>query len=189
MRKKKFRVRRSYDETAEMYDRRYISIQNKKYLDIIKHFKIPSNEPILDVGAGTGLFSKFLEKQNQVISCDISFNMLKEGIKNNGLIFTIVCDSDALPIRRDSISIITCFSVIQNVPEPLNTINQFNLILKEGGKVILTALAKLFSLEKLHELTDNYCKVIDSWKLPIEDNAIVFHKPKKEKNSDNAIKD
>jgi len=189
MSKKKFKVRRSYDETAKIYDRRYLSIQEKKYFDIINHFQNFSNKLLLHVGAGTGLFSKFLKKQNQIISCDITFNMLKEGIKNNDLIFTVVCDSDSLPIRRNSVEIITCFSVIQNVPKPLDTINQFNIILKKGGLVILTALTKLFSLEELYQLTDNNYEIIDCWKLPIEDNALIFQKPKKEKNSDNAIID
>ncbi|MHA1400200.1 MAG: class I SAM-dependent methyltransferase [Candidatus Heimdallarchaeaceae archaeon] len=177
---KKFNVRFKYDQTATMYEKRYLEIQHVKYMAILNRCEIKDSDIVIDVGAGTALFSSFLQKQNQIICCDISIKMLKSAKQQNNSKFLVCCDSDFLPFKENCCDKVACFSVIQNLPAPEKTLKQIWNILKPNGTLILTALKKIFSLDDLEELTNktNFCN-IELWTLPLEDVATITKKEKK----------
>jgi malonyl-CoA O-methyltransferase len=80
--KLKKEVRNSFDKYASNYDR-YATIQREigsRLFERLDYLKV-SPRYILDLGCGTGFFSSLLKKkyrQAQIVSLDLSFNMLLE---------------------------------------------------------------------------------------------------------------
>ena len=46
------------------------------------------------------------------------------------------------------------FTVLQNMPEPSETLNQLKLVAKPGGKVVVTGLKKAFSLNAFMDVLE-----------------------------------
>ncbi|MHA2358227.1 MAG: class I SAM-dependent methyltransferase [Candidatus Heimdallarchaeaceae archaeon] len=180
MSKKKFDVRRKYDATARQYDDRYIDIQQSKYREVFANFDIEEGEVILDIGAGTGLLlDTFPSYVNSIFCCDFSFNMLKIGKEKHKNGNFICADSEKLPFREADL--VTCFSVLQNIPNPENTLIEFHSVLKKNKSLILTALQKKFSEKDLRKLVQDSCfEIIRIWSLTQEDISVIA--VKREKN-------
>ncbi|MBY9000215.1 MAG: class I SAM-dependent methyltransferase [Candidatus Heimdallarchaeota archaeon] len=178
---KKYEIRRRYDATAKQYDSRYLEIQTTKYQELFSEIKIKSSDIILDVGGGTGLLLDFLkENSSNVICCDISFNMLKIGKKKHTRGNFICADSDFLPFREEGFDKVFCISVLNNLPKYHKTMVEMNFLLHKKGKLVLTALTKIFSKVKIEELILNAnFAILKLWKLSIEDIAVLAKKNKK----------
>jgi len=178
MSKKKHDVMKRYNETASKYDDRYKIIQEKKYREIFSMIDYDITDIILDVGSGTGLLLDYLSSSiENIICCDLSFNMLVEGKKRHSKANFICADSDHLPFRDSSFNLTTCISVIQNLPEPLQTIKESFRILKRGGRFLLTALDKIYSDKKLRDICVRAGYEINKlWHLSVEDFSVVAKK-------------
>ncbi len=178
MTKKKHDVMKRYNETASKYDDRYRSIQEQKYREIFSMIDYDVNDIVLDVGSGTGLLLDYLSSSvENILCCDLSFNMLVEGRKRHNNAIFICADSDHLPFRDSSFDLTTCISVIQNLPEPFQTIEESFRILKDGGRLLLTALDKKYTDIELR----NICvkagyDVIKLWHLSVEDFSVIAEK-------------
>ena len=175
---KKFEIRRRYDATAKQYNQRYYTIQTKKYEETLQKIKFSNSDLILDVGGGTGLLldklSNFVE---QIVCCDISYNMLLEGkLKHNNGSF-VCADSDFLPFRNASFDKILCFSVLQNLPEPIKTVKELYRVLEFKGTSVSTVLTKIFTKNNLREIFEIAgFEIIQLWSLSIEDIAVIGKK-------------
>ena len=181
MNEKKQEIRLRYDSTANMYDNRYKNIQLQKYVETFAHIKLDHSDVIIDVGGGTGLLGDFLTNHHEnLIICDLSFQMLKEGKKKRNSLQYICADSDYLPFRENCSNIVTCFSVIQNLPLPQITLKEICEILKNNGMLILSALKNKFSLEDLQVLLSNLpLNQKNTLNLSLEDYAIIAQKKNK----------
>jgi len=182
MSKKKFVVRQKYDATAERYDDRYVTIQQRKYREVFSKFNIEKAEIILDIGAGTGLLlDSFPHLTNTIFCCDFSMNMLKMGKEKHKNGYFICADSEKLPFREVVADIVTCFSVLQNIPNPEIALTEFHSVLKNNETLILTALQKTFSEDMLKKLTQK-CgfEIKRIWSLTYEDSVVIA--VKREKN-------
>jgi len=178
MSNKKYDVRHKYDSTANRYDARYRDIQKQKYFEIFSEIEMVKNGTIIDVGGGTGLFLDYLQNKNfTIVITDISFEMLKEGRKKYLHGFFICADSEYLPLRKSSGDLVTCISVIQNLESPQKTLEECYFIVKKKKLFVLTALKKLFDLEKLAKKVEKIgFNVNKTWLLSIEDLTIVARK-------------
>lgn len=178
MNKKKFEVRRRYDATAKHYDTRYTNIQKQKYREVFSNINLLNYNLILDVGAGTGLLLDFCkEKVQEIICCDLSFNMLMEGKKKHHNGFFICSDIESLPFRKNSFDLCTSFSVLQNISDIDKLIAEKYLVLKEGGNLIITALGKKFDKNILkHTIDKTGFKLVNIWNLSIEDISLIASK-------------
>ena len=178
MSNKKYDVRHKYDSTADRYDTRYRDIQMQKYFEIFSKIKMVKNGTIIDVGGGTGLFLDYLQSNElTTIITDISVEMLKEGRKKNSHGFFLCADSEYLPLRKNSGDLITCISVIQNLENPQKTVKECYFVVKKNKYFVLTALEKLFHLEKLREIVEKIGFIlIKAWLLSQEDIAIIARK-------------
>ncbi|MHA1259563.1 MAG: hypothetical protein ACTSRO_07980, partial [Candidatus Heimdallarchaeaceae archaeon] len=95
MEKKKYEIRRKYDETAEIYDQRYEKIQLQKYIEVFEKIDITDSHIILDLGGGTGLLEQFLGvNAAKIFNCDLSFRMLQIGKKKQRNSSFILADSE-----------------------------------------------------------------------------------------------
>ena len=175
MRDKKYEVRRRYDATATHYDKRYLDIQMTKYSEIFSEIDVDNSELILDVGGGTGLLLDFMKNQtSNILCCDISFNMLKEGKNKHKTSHFVCADIDHLPFKENRFKKVICVSVIQNVPDPQLTLREIYSSLRCNGIIILTALTKLFSDSKIKEIMHKArFSILKLWQLSVEDISVI----------------
>jgi len=175
MSKKKIEVARRYNETAEMYDRRYKTIQFSKYREVFPELEMGNRDLILDIGGGTGLLLEYFKPQQQnIVICDLSIEMLKTGKAKHPSGNFICADSENLPFR-DSCFHITCFfSILQNLESPTSSLQEGTRVLLKNGKIVVTALSKIFDSDELIDhLKDVKCEIEKNWYLHIEDIAVI----------------
>ena len=147
----KRRVMRRYDVTARSYDLQYSEEQYVKYSKALENAVIPSGSVVLDAGCGTGLlFSRIAPFAKTVVGMDISHELLlraKEKASELGNVHLVKADADCLPFRNSCFDLVFAFTMLQNMPRPLETLKAFGQTAKEEAMVIVTGLKKYFSIE------------------------------------------
>ena len=145
-----------YDLTAQMYDVRYAEEQEAKYKKALEILKIASNSLILDVGCGTGLlFSHVAADAQTVVGLDISRKLLfqaKERARRSRNVHVVQADADHAPFQDSYFSVVFAFTVLQNVPKPLETLKETKRTAKRDAYIVVTGLKKAFSPEAFREL-------------------------------------
>lgn len=151
---KKRRVRRSYDSTAGMYDARYKDEQEAKYQAALTSMK-PTGL-VLDVGCGTGLmFSHVAWEAETVVGVDVSKNLLlqaKKHVENLRNLDLVQADADHLPFKNGLFNAVFAFTVLQNMPKPLETLVEIRRTAAKDACVVVTGLKKVFSAKALTKL-------------------------------------
>jgi ubiquinone/menaquinone biosynthesis C-methylase UbiE len=155
----KRKIIRRYDLTAQLYDVRYAEEQEVKYKTALERLNVPCNSNVLDVGCGTGiLFSHVAAEAQTVVGVDISSRLLlqaKERARDFRNVHLVQADADYLPFTDNHFSIVFSFTVLQNMPKPLETLNEIKRNAKRGASIVVTGLKKTFSLEAFRELLQN----------------------------------
>jgi malonyl-CoA O-methyltransferase len=155
--KDKRKVMQRYDLTAEMYEERYAEEQKAKYGAALENVNI-ANCTVLDVGCGSGLFFSHAAKKAKVlVAVDVSRKLLlkaKEQAQAFGNAFVLQADADHLPFREAFFDAVFAFTLLQNMPEPSETLNQLKLVVKLGGRVVVTGLKKAFSLNTFMDVLE-----------------------------------
>lgn len=152
----KRRIMEVYDVTAEMYDERYCEEQSRKYEKALENVKA-EGAVVLDVGCGSGLFfGQVADKAKLVVGVDLSHELLIKS-KQHALenVFVLQADADHLPLRDGLFDAVFSFTVLQNMPQPLETLAEIKRVTKAEGKVVLTGLKKAFGLQKFMDLVGN----------------------------------
>jgi ubiquinone/menaquinone biosynthesis C-methylase UbiE len=172
-----------YNTTATMYNRRYKGIQSKKYRYFLGQFE--KKDVVLDVGCGTGLLVNLLSgKVACIVGVDISTEMLRvasRSPKNKCIESDLIrADADFLPLRDNTFTKIASVSLLQNMPDPQNTIREVARALCDGGVVAITCLRKKYSLSKLKDMVAlgaPRLKVVVEWDNNEEDVGVNATKP------------
>jgi len=139
---KKFELKRRYDATAGIYDRRYEEIQHKKYEFVTKHMP-PRAGRVLDLGCGTGMFLGELSKRSElVVGVDASVEMLKVAQKRAKGAALVLADADSLPFADCSFDVVVSVTLLQNMPDPATTMRETARVLKRGGTAVVTSLKR-----------------------------------------------
>jgi len=156
---KKKAVLHHYDRLARIYDSLYGEEQNTKIKSILKILKIECKDLVLDVGCGTGLLIKHVaSKVTHFVGIDLSGKAIKIaserscrlGIKEK--VSLIQADVDNLPFRDDVFDRIFALTLLQNVPEPNETIKEIVRVAKSGSQIAVTGLKKHFTEEKFRRI-------------------------------------
>jgi malonyl-CoA O-methyltransferase len=117
-----------------------------------------ANCTVLDVGCGSGLFFSHAAKKAKVlVAVDVSRKLLlkaKEQAQAFGNAFVLQADADHLPFREAFFDAVFAFTLLQNMPEPSETLNQLKLVVKLGGRVVVTGLKKAFSLNTFMDVLE-----------------------------------
>ena len=144
-----------YNLTAEMYEMRYAEEQAAKYKAALKSLRVTGSR-VLDVGCGTGLlFSRVAVEAQTVVGVDVSGKLLrkaKENARKFRNVHLIQADADHLPFIGKQFSVVFAFTVLQNMPKPLETLNEMKRNAKCDAPVVVTGLKKVFSLETFQKL-------------------------------------
>ena len=143
-------VMRRYNLTAQIYDARYSEEQEAKYQAALKNLDV-NRGVVLDVGCGSGLFfSHVADKAATVVGVDVSLGLLqlaKERAKNYSNVYLVQADADHLPFKLDLFSHVFAFTVLQNMPNPTQTLEGFKLVAKREGFIVVTGLKAAVPLE------------------------------------------
>jgi ubiquinone/menaquinone biosynthesis C-methylase UbiE len=154
----KRRIIRRYDLTARMYDVRYAEEQELKYKTALKRLTAIRNGNALDVGCGTGLLFKHVAAvAKTLVSVDISRNLLlqaKENARDFRNVHLIQADADHMPFKENHFGVVFAFTVLQNMPKPLETLNEIKRVAKFEASIVVTGLKKAFSLEAFRTLLE-----------------------------------
>jgi len=148
---------RHYDLTAEMYEERYANEQEAKYGAALENVDV-ADCSILDVGCGSGLFfNNVAAKAEVLVGVDISRKLLlkaKEQARAFQNASVLQADCDHLPFREAFFDVVFAFTVLQNMPDPAETLNELKRIAKLGGRVAVTGLKKAFSLNAFMDVLE-----------------------------------
>ena len=140
---------RRYDATAHIYDARYEEEQTAKYVAALENLQDRELELVLDVGCGTGLlFSHIKQTARRIVGLDISRKSLlkaKERLRNLTNTEIICADADFMPLREGTVDRLFAITVLQNSPNPAQTLRELKQVSKNEADFVVTGLKKVFS--------------------------------------------
>jgi len=150
---RKRELKRRYDRTAYIYDRRYREIQRGKYKIVLAN--VTHVDRILDLGCGTGMLLSPLERRAKlVVGVDMSAEMLRMAKKRATGVPLLLADADHLPFTDGSFDIVVSVTLLQNMPDPGKTVRELARVLRSDGKAIITSLEHKHSPEQLAAWAD-----------------------------------
>jgi len=156
--KKKRKVMRHYDQSAEVYDTQYFEEQEAKIGAAMNNLTLSRDSFILDVGCGTGLlFMHIAEKTKLVIGTDISKGLLEEAKKRAEAyknVALIQADADNMPFSNKTFNAVFAITLLQNMPNPRTTLNEIKRVSKSNAKIVVTGLKKAFTQEDFVKLIE-----------------------------------
>jgi ubiquinone/menaquinone biosynthesis C-methylase UbiE len=104
---------------------------------------------ILDLGCGTGLLlQKIRDMAKNVVGLDISKGMLEAVnlfVKRSANVHLVLADADHAPFRSGYFDTVFAITLLQNMPNPHNTLQEVKRITKPNASIIVTALKKRFT--------------------------------------------
>ena len=132
----------SFDRVADIYDRtRGLPSEVMARLVETLTNKLNYCKTILDVGVGTGRFSKPLQDAGfEVVGIDVSKKMIKKA-KEKGMRNLILSDACSLPFRDKVFGAVVCIHI-------LHLISKWKTALFEICRVILGSMVSLFYAHK-----------------------------------------
>ncbi len=158
-------LRNAFDRAAEQYDevavlQREVGERIMQRLQLIRI----SPQTILDVGAGTGVFSLALSqhyKKSRVLALDLAPRMLMQARKRKGWFSRqgFICgDADSMPIASNSVDLIFSNFTLQWCGELDRAFAEFRRVLKPGGLLMFSTLGP----DTLKELRQSWRAVDDT---------------------------
>ena len=146
-----------YDVTAASYDEQYAEEQQRKYQKALENVDV-AGRAVLDVGCGSGLFFKEVAAQaNMVVGVDVSRKLLHKAKSQASPFqnaFILQADADHLPFKNGFFDAIFAFTVLQNMPNPAETLRELKRVAKKDGRIVVTGLKKAFPLEKFMDVLE-----------------------------------
>ena len=112
----------------------------------------PAQPRILDVGCGSGLKLAYLGDDNGLrIGCDIRSELYLRARDRTGLIRFIRAEASQLPFSESSFNMVTCLSVIEELPDYKAAITDMARCVDPGGLLCITVtngplLKKIYAL-------------------------------------------
>jgi len=117
------------------YDRRNPPEKMRYYLDRIR--EIQPHGSLLDVGCGYGLFVDLARQYFQVTGCDISAHALEIARNRFPHIPFVRSEVQNLSLE-DTFEVVTCFDVLEHVPDLSGALRSISVRLKPEGIIVIT---------------------------------------------------
>lgn len=160
---KKKEIREFYDQLGgRLYDIRYRDEQKIKYGKLLNMIHLKPHYLILDDGCGTGLLMKSLK--TYAVGIDISKNLIftaRKRLKRRNYASLIISDAEELPIRSNIFDIVFSVTLLQNLDDSVKSLKEMRRVVKEEGKIIVTALKKAFNEFIFKKLLESACLKIN----------------------------
>jgi len=153
---KKRKVIKEYKESAALYNARFSDEQTRKYEVALKSVSINQNHVVLDAGCGTGLLIEHIAKLARlIVGIDFSKRMVKLSkckLRNSNNVELICADVDYLPFRDLIFDQVFAVTLLQNLPDPIRSLQEINKVIKTSGNLIITGLKKNFTRESFTKI-------------------------------------
>jgi ubiquinone/menaquinone biosynthesis C-methylase UbiE len=170
---------RLYDESAKSYHRRYRQIQQTKYQAIVTYL---TESPVLDVGIGTGIGLSVFVDFRPLVGVDGSVEMLQMAIEQiKGIkprcetVFLVVASAEMLPFRDHVFPTVVSVTVLQNLTNISQGIQELERAIQVEGILAITALAKTLSLQELEDMFHREFVILARFhNLANEDNGLLI---------------
>lgn len=125
---------------------------------------LPAQSSVLDLGSGTGFFTRQLTvqyRESQIIGLDIAEGMLHYAAAQQGEVSWLCADAELLPFADNSVDLIFSSLAIQwcnNLPQLMAELAR---VLKPGGQLNIATLGPrtLHELKSAWQQVDNYVHV------------------------------
>jgi len=154
--KTKRKAMHHYDQLAQVYDIQYAEEQNAKIEAALNNTKPGENELVLDLGCGTGLlFEQVAKSTGLLVGTDISSKILQEAkkrVKRFPNTAILRADADYTPLQNQTFDCVFAVTLLQNMPNPLKTLQEVKRVGKSQSTIIITGLKKKFSQERFMKL-------------------------------------
>jgi malonyl-CoA O-methyltransferase len=143
------KVAKTFGLKAVHYDQfALFQAQSIQHLVTLYKDRIKDNQVWVDLGCGTGLFSKILQehkKSASLIGLDISPESLK--LSSQSTRYSVLADIEAVPFKNESIDGFVIASVIQWIADIKRCMQNLNECLTKNG----VALFSVFTSESFYE--------------------------------------
>jgi ubiquinone/menaquinone biosynthesis C-methylase UbiE len=157
--KEKQQIMQRYDTTAEGYNELHGEEQEAKYRVALQNLPLKTTDAVLDVGCGSGLlFPHVADKTAIAVGVDLSRELLKKAqttAKKFPNTFIVQADADHLPFTDAVFGAVFSFTVLQNMPNPQKTLQEWKRVTKAGGNLVVTGLKKAFPLDKFLDVLED----------------------------------
>jgi len=154
--KKKREVMRNYDSLAPTYDVQYAEEQNEKMKTALRCVHIKEDRYVLDLGCGTGLLFEHIGKRAKLlVGLDVSTEILKAAKKRAKRFPNVAilrADADLTPFPNEIFDAVFAITLLQNMPNPLSTLQEMRRISKHHAFIAVTGLKKEFTLDAFTRL-------------------------------------
>jgi malonyl-CoA O-methyltransferase len=161
-------ARRAFEKAADTYDKAAV-LQNEigeRLMERLDYIRLQPRR-ILDLGAGTGVFSRALRKRYRkagVVALDIALPMLRRVKQRAGWLRKPGCvcgDSESLPFADDSFDFIFSNLMLQWCTDLEATFVELRRVLSPGGLLMFTTFGPdtLMELRTSWEAVDGYTHV------------------------------
>lgn len=149
--RRKRKVLRLYDTTARSYWKLYGKEQLLKYRAALAKVELKASYTAVDVGCGMGRLVKRLSRSvGLAVGVDGSIGMLKRGASAKPANTCLVqADADYLPFRSEAFHALFSITLIQNLPNPRQTLNECYRVVKCKGVAVISVPKKDRRVESL----------------------------------------
>ncbi|GFZ86405.1 biotin synthesis protein BioC [Rickettsiales bacterium] len=129
-------AQRAFDKAAESYDD-FAAVQRKISYKLCSMISNERNDPVLDIGCGTGYVFNNLSSGPFGLQLDLAFKMCRLASRNNSAA-TIAANAENLPIMDDYFGLITSSMALQWVPDLSRAFREMHRVLRSGGLVYIS---------------------------------------------------
>ena len=131
-----------YQRFYELEDKHwwFVGMRDIFYRSISGIYREDANLKILDVGCGTGIIIKDLERFGKVVGIDIEDAALKFCQQRN---IGKICLGDGvnLPFKDATFDLVTVFSVVEHIQDDAGFIQELSRSCRDNGRIILSTSA------------------------------------------------
>lgn len=101
-------------------------------------------DKVLEVGCGAGYYSGSIK--GRYIGSDITLSEVRPGLTRR---VDLVCDSQYLPFKSDSLDMVFSVSAVDYIADPQLFFRESHRILKDGGRILVITY-NFYTLWKIH---------------------------------------
>ncbi len=146
------RLRHDFDTAAARYDA-HAALQQHVLTELIQKLgDIPATALVLDVGCGTGAFSR-ATNHSHVIGLDNAYAMCRAASETGAL--PLSADMATLPLADESVDILFSSLALQWADDTGATLREWQRVLKPSGILAFSS----FTTGTLHELAESFGNV------------------------------